>query len=443
MDGKQSSHVFYRKQGRAKPVAVRGDGVFIYGEDGKPYLDASGGAIVVNAGHGIESIALAIQEQASRIAYAHPTMFTSEPVETLARRLADIVPVSDARLYFLTTGSEAVEAAVKFARQAQIARGNAHRYKVIGRWGSYHGASFGAMAVMGKPSMRRTYEPMFVDMPHIDPPYCYRCPFSSEYPQCGLKCAYALEQEIKRQDPDTVAGFIAEPVAGATMGAVVPPEEYWPTIRAICDQYRVLLIADEVMTGVGRTGKWFGLDHWAVQPDIMTLGKGLSSGYLPLSAIAARGDLVDLVRDKLGDFNHGGTFSHHPVTVAAGNATLDYLEANGLISRVEEIGEWLGRVLRASLGAHRNVGDIRGLGAMWGIELVADRDTREPFEAKRKIASTIYEKAFEQGLIIYAMSGCVDGWLGDHFMIAPPFTISDGEMTDLVDTLLAVFEQVF
>ncbi len=429
------SHVFHRKPGRAKPTVTHGEGIYLWDSGGKRYIDASGGAVVVNVGHGVEAIARAIGEQAAQVGYAHASMFTNDASEALAARLAAHLPLPDARLYFLSSGSEAVEAAIKFARQVQIARGEPHRYKVVGRWGSYHGATLGALAVMGKPSMRRTFEPMFRDMPHIPPVYCYRCPFRLEYPSCGLACADALADEIVRQDAPTVAGFIAEPVAGATLGAVVPPPEYWPRIREICDRYGVLLILDEVMCGMGRTGVWFAVGHFGVQPDAITLGKGISGGVVPLSALAARGEDVEQVIEVLGDFNHGGTFSHQPVAAAAGVATLDVLEQGDLVARAAQMGETLGLGLRAAFDAHPNVGDVRGVGLMWAIELVADRDSREPFPPGKKVAPKIAAAAFERGLIVYAMQGGADGAAGDLVMIAPPFVVNEGDIEEIVGVL--------
>jgi len=336
------SAVFYRKHNHHKPTVVRGEGIYLWDSEGKRYIDASGGAVVVNVGHGNNDIANAVRDQIANVAYAHGTMFTSSAVEELASMLAAKLPIPDARLFFMTSGSEATETAIKFARQAQMAKGNSSRYKVIGRWGAYHGATLGALAITGKPSMRDPFAPLFVDMPHIPPVYCYRCPFGLTYPDCALRCADELEVEIIRQGPETVAAFIAEPIAGATLGAAVPPDPYWPRLREICDKYGVLLIADEVMTGMGRTGEWFGIDKWGVSPDIMCLGKGVSGGYLPLSVTAMRGDLVELVWEKFGDFNHGGTFSHQPVGAAAGVAAIKYLESNNLVQHAKVIGEELG-----------------------------------------------------------------------------------------------------
>lgn len=431
----KKSHVFYRKQTHVHPQVVRGEGIYLWDADGKRYIDASGGAVVVNVGHGVTEIADAVRAQIADVAYAHATMFTSPALELLADRLAARLPVPDARLFFMTSGSEATETAIKFVRQAQMARGEPSRYKVIGRWGAYHGATLGALGITGKGSMRGPFAPLFVDMPHIPPVYCYRCPFGLTYPGCGLRCADELEAEILRQDKETVAAFIAEPIAGATLGAVVPPPDYWARIREICDRYGVLLIVDEVMTGMGRTGDWFGIDRWGIAPDVMCLGKGVSGGYLPLSVTAMRGDLVDLLWEKLGDFNHGGTFSHQPVTAAAGVAAIDYLEQHDLIVHANAMGEELGDKLHAAFGSHPHVGDIRGQGLMWAIELVKDREAREPFAPGLHLSSEVFKRAFEQGLIVYVMSGCADGVSGDHVMISPPLVVNEAELDEIVSLL--------
>lgn len=429
------SQVFHRKQDHRKPLISHGEGVYLWDTGGKRYIDASGGPVVVNVGHGVREIADAVREQLAQVAYAHATMFTSRALEDLADRLAAYLPLPDARLFFMTSGSEAVETAIKFARQYQVAQGKAGRYKVIGRWGAYHGATLGALAVTGKPSMRGPFAPQFVDMPHIPPAYCYRCPFGLEYPACSIRCADELESEIKRQGADTVAAFIGEPIAGATLGAVVPPDEYWPRIREICDRYGILLIVDEVMTGMGRTGRWFSIEDWGVTPDVICLGKGVAGGYLPLSVTAVRGDMVEALWEKSGDFNHGGTFSHQPSTAAAGMATLDYLEKHDLIAQGRRIGGYLGKRLHEAFDTHPHVGDIRGRGLMWGLELVADRAGKQPFPPSMRLANGVFEQAFERGLIVYAMSGCADGVAGDHVMVSPPLVVTEEQIDEIVEAL--------
>ncbi|MFC1936238.1 aspartate aminotransferase family protein [Chloroflexota bacterium] len=431
------SAVFYRQMHHPHPIITHGEGVYLYDSDGKRYLDGSGGALVVNVGHGIDSITQALQEQTSKAAYIHATMFTSPVLENYAQALSQIVPLPDPKFYFLTSGSEAVEGAVKLARQIQLERVNTGRYLTIARWMSYHGATLGALSLTGKTKMRAPYQPMLPENPHIPPPYCYRCPYNLLYPTCNLRCANALEEEILRYGQKNISAFIAEPVSGATLGGVVPPDGYWSRIKEICDSYQVLLIADEVMTGMGRTGTWFATENWNVTPDIITIGKGAAGGYFPLSIIAVKGEYVDLIANGTGDFNHGGTYSHHAVGGAAGLAVLEYLQDHKLLENVTHAGAYLEEKLNTEIGSLPNVGDIRGKGLMWGVELVQDKSTKAPFNQKYHLSRKIADHAFNNGLIIYPGSGSVDGHAGDHFMLGPPYSIT----TDQIDEMLGILTQ--
>jgi adenosylmethionine-8-amino-7-oxononanoate aminotransferase len=276
---------------------------------------------------------------------------------------------------------------------------------------------------------------MFEDMPHIEPPYCYRCPFDARGEACDLECARQLEREVLRQGPERVAAFIGEPVGGATLGGIVPPDDYWPLVREICNRYGLLLIADEVLTGFGRTGAWFAMDHAGVQPDVMAMAKGAAGGYFPLSILAARGADVETIRQVDGDFNHGGTFSHHAVGAAAALATLEYLEAHDLVHRAAEMGQILGRRLQESLGDLPGVGDVRGIGMLWAVEFVADKETREPYPPEQHVASRVNARCREMGVLFYPGSGSVDGVRGDHLTIAPPYIITEDQIDDLVAAL--------
>ena len=428
-------NIFYRNMHKTHPQIVRGEGVYLFDAEGKRYIDGSGGAIVVNTGHGVQSIADAIAKQAGKVAYIHARSFTSEILENYAQALGEIIPLPDAKFYFLTSGSEAVEAAIKLARQIHLERGETTRHLTISRWMSYHGLSMGALAVTGKEKMRAAYQPMFQDMPHIPPPYCYRCPFGLTHPGCNLACANSLEDEIQKQGAENVSAFLAEPVSGATLGAVVPPEGYWTRIREICNQYGVLLIADEIMTGMGRTGKWFAVEHWSLTADILTIGKGAASGYFPLSIVAVKGEHVDIIARGSGDFNHGGTYSHHAVGAAAGQATLEYLRANQLVERSATLGKFIQTKLNEQLGNLAYVGDIRGMGMMWGIEFAQDKDTKQPFEPAFHFSQRVADEAFERGLSLYPGSGCIDGLTGDHLMFAPPFTITESQIETSLETM--------
>jgi adenosylmethionine-8-amino-7-oxononanoate aminotransferase len=437
------SHVFHRRLAHLHPLAERGNGIYLWDKKGRRYIDGSSGAAVVNIGHGLTEIAQAIAEQAAQVAYVHGTVFSTDILEKYSERLAALTPITTPRFYYLSSGSEAVETAIKFVRQVKLARGEAARSVVISRWGSYHGATLGALAVTGKPKMRTLFAPLVHDQPHIPPPYCYRCPFGATYPSCDLACAQALETEILHQGVDRVMAFIAEPMGGATLGAVVPPEDYWRRIASICDRYGLLLIADEVMTGFGRTGRWFGIQHFGVEPDIITMGKGVTAGYFPLSITAVRDSEVQAVLNAHGDFAHGSTFSHHAVGAAAAQATLDYIEQHNLVTAASNLGTYLGKQLEAELGELPCVGDIRGLGMLWGVEFVADRKTKEPFSPEIQFNRRVGDQAFERGIIFYPGSGSVDGVRGDHLLIAPPFIITETELDDMVGLLREVVLEVW
>jgi adenosylmethionine-8-amino-7-oxononanoate aminotransferase len=443
-------HVFYRKMAHDYPVVERGEGACLYDAAGRRYLDGSGGPVLVNVGHGVREIVEAMAAQAARVAYVHGSLFTTAVLETYSQRLAGRVPLPDPRFFYLSSGSEAVEAACKFARQVQVARGEARRDRIISRWGSYHGATLGTLAISGKPAMRNLFAPMFHDMPHIEPPYCYRCPFDAAQGRpsdagcegCDLECARQLEIEIQRQGPERVAAFIGEPVGGATLGGIVPPDDYWPLVRTICDRYGVLLIADEVLTGFGRTGAWFAMDHAGIEPDVMVMAKGAAGGYFPLSILAVRLADVETIRQVDGDFNHGGTFSHHAVGAAAALATLDYLEAHDLVGRAASMGQVLGRRLRESLADLPGVGDVRGIGMLWAIEFVADKKSREPYPPELHFGSRVNARCRERGVLLYPGSGSVDGVRGDHLTVAPPYIITEQQIDEIAAALSEAIRHV-
>jgi adenosylmethionine-8-amino-7-oxononanoate aminotransferase len=428
-----SSNVFHRQFKRPLPFAVKAEGTWIEDADGNRYLDASGGPLVVNVGHGREEIARAIYNQIKGVDYVHPTMFTSGPVEELARRLTRKAPPGIERFYFMGSGSEAVETAVKLARQIHLAHGRPERFRLISRWGSYHGLTLGALSATGKPAFRAPFAPMLSDVVHIPAPYCYRCAFGLHLPDCGHRCADALEVALQQSGPETVSAFMAETVSGATIAAVPPPLGYFRKIGEICDRYGILLILDEVLCGLGRTGRWFASEHYDVVPDIVTLGKGLGGGAVALSAIGVRADHFDAVR-KSGGFVHGGTFSHHPPAASVGNAVMEILETEKLVERVAENGPPFLEKIRQRIGSHPHVGDVRGIGYLWGIEIVKDRSTREPFPRSEQIAEKLWLDLFNRGVIVYTATGfALPG--GDALVIGPPFIVTDAEMDRIVDAL--------
>lgn len=418
--------VFYRKMGHGRPMMAHGHGVYLYDKAGKRYLDASGGPLVTNVGHGRSEIVQAIAQQAQALAYAHATMFTSEAVEEYAAHLAKVMPMPDVRIFFLSSGSEVVEGALKLARQIQMARGESERQLIISRSQSYHGTTLGALSVSGRPHLRSPYLSMIRDVPHVQPPYPYR------YDASGPALAERLEKTILTYGPQNVAAFIAEPISGAGLGAVVPPDDYWPAIRQTCNRHGLLLIVDEILTGMGRTGRWWGIQHWPVEPDILVTSKGIAGGYFPLGALVARNADVTQIAQTLGDFNHGGTFSHHPVGAAAGLATLRIIHEEGLVENAARMGQQLGRQLHEALGDRPHVGDVRGRGLFWALEFVRDRNTKEPFPAGEQLAWRIWEEAFKRGLIVYHSQGCADGQDGDLILLGPPLIINEQQIEELV-----------
>ena len=434
-------HVFARRLDRPLPVAVRAEGVWIEDAAGKRYLDASGGAIVVNVGHGRREITDAVADQISACYYAHPTMFTTPAVERLAETLSGHAPEGIGRFYFVSSGSEAVETAIKLARQIHLEAGCAQRFRLISRWKSYHGLTMGALSAMGRTVFRTPYAPMLTDVAHIPAPYCLRCSYGLTYPQCGVRCALALEETIENLGAETVSAFLAETVSGGTLAAYAPPPEYLAIVADICRHYGVLLILDEVLCGMGRTGRWFACQHYGVSPDIVTLGKGISGGAMALSAVGVQDKHFQAIRCGSGNFVHGGTFSHHPVAAAVGLAAVGILERERLVERVAEFGPTLGARLRNALQGHPNVADVRGIGFLWGIELVADKASLKPFPRKEKVAERLYEAVFKRGVIIYKSTGLA-GTDGDAFLVAPPFIITEAELDTVVEAICRGLDEV-
>ncbi len=428
------SPVFHRSTDPL-PTAVRAEGSWIEDADGKRYLDAAGGAIVVNVGHDDPSVVAALSEQAGRVDYVHGTQFTTAVLEAYCDELASVLPFEDPFVYPVSGGSEAVETALKLARAYHLAQGDSGRHRVIARGGSYHGNSRGALDASGREPLRRPYQPWLGLTFHVPPPYEYRCRLDGHPSGCGVAHAEALERAIVEAGPETVAAFIAEPVAGATLGAAVPTDDYWPAVADVCRQHGVLLIADEVMTGFGRTGRWFGVDHWGVRPDILTAGKGAAGGYWPLGLCVASGEVHEAVAAQ--GFVHGFTYSHHAVGAAVGRAVLARLRDGDLVERSRELGERLLKDLTAALSVSPHVGDVRGLGTMIGMELVADRATKEPFPRAEKATERVVASAKAGGLVMYSSTGCADGTDGDLVMIGPPFTLTDDEADLLVERTAA------
>ena len=440
-----SSGLFPRNFKKTYPIAVRGDGCWIISADGRRFLDASGQAAVVSIGHGIPEIGRAMAEQSSQIAFAHTSQFHTAPAEKLAERLLALAPPNfrnGGRVYFTSGGSEATETAIKLARQFHLESGQKDRYRVLSRRQSYHGSTLGAMSVSGNVARRAPYEPLLAEWGHIAPCFCYHCPFEKTFPQCQLVCADDLEVHLFEHESGKAAAFIFEPVVGATLGAAVPPEGYAAHIAEICHKNGILLIADEVMTGMGRTGKPFSVQHWNIEPDMILVGKGVASGYAPLGAVLVSARVAAAFERGSGAFMHGFTYQAHPVCMAAGNAVLDYLESHKLFDRVVPAGKNLRDAL-SLLQSHPNVGDVRGLGLLFGVEFVKDRATREPFPQSDNISEKIRHLCLEENVLTYPTQGCVDGLRGDHILLAPPFTISSAESALIARALQSALAKVF
>ena len=430
------SHVFPRHCRTQPPTAVGGEGCYLIDSAGKRYLDGSGGAAVSCLGHGDAAVTAAIKAQLDRLAFAHTGFFTSEPAEALADLLIAHAPPGLERVYFVSGGSEATEAAIKLARQYFIEKGQPQRSRLIARRQSYHGNTLGALAAGGNAWRRAQFAPLLIDVSHIAPCYAYREQRADESLEAyGLRAADELEAEILRLGPETVMAFMAEPVVGATMGAVPPAPGYFRRIREICDRHGVLLILDEVMCGMGRTGSLFACEQDGVTADILCIAKGLGAGYQPIGAMLASGAIYDAVAEGSGFFQHGHTYIGHPVATAAGLAVVRAILERGLVERVRAQGEKLDAALRDRFGQHPHVGDIRGRGLFMGLELVEDRETKAPLDPARGTAAKIKKAAFEAGLICYPMAGTIDGKRGDHILLAPPFIIEDAQIGELADKL--------
>jgi adenosylmethionine-8-amino-7-oxononanoate aminotransferase len=437
------SHVFPRHCHTDFPTAVAGDGCFLIDENGKRYFDGSGGAAVSCLGHSNQRVKDAMIEQLDQLAFAHTGFFTSQPAEALADLLVANAPANIDRVYFVSGGSEAVESAIKLARQYHIENGEPQRQHLIARRQSYHGNTLGALAVGGNEWRRQQFAPLLVDVSHIAPCYEYaerqQVETLEEY---GERVAAELETEIKRLGEDKVMAFLAEPVVGATLGAVPAVEGYFRRVREICDRYNVPLILDEVMCGMGRTGHLFACDAEGVTPDILCIAKGLGAGYQPIGAMMCSNKIYNAIENGSGFFQHGHTYLGHPVAAAAAHAVVSEMLENNLTDQVHARGEYLHAALQTRFAQHPHVGDVRGRGLFRGIEFVADRETRQPFDPSLGIAGKLKKAAFNNGLICYPMAGTRDGKNGDHVLLAPPFIATESELDAALDALEAAVEQV-
>jgi len=430
------SHVFPRHTKAVYPTAVKGDGVYLIDKQGKQYFDGSGGAAVSCLGHGDPQINDAIRAQLDRMEFAHTGFFTSDAAESLADLLIQNAPGNLDRVYLVSGGSEAMEAAIKLARQYYLEIGQSQRHKVIARRQSYHGNTLGALATGGNLWRREPFAPLMIDTTHISPCYAYRGKAAGETEfDYGQRVANELESEINRLGAEQVMAFVAEPVVGATMGAVPAVSGYYKRIREICDQYGVLLILDEVMCGMGRTGSLFACEQEGIAPDITAIAKGLGAGYQPIGAMLCSKEIYSAIENGSGFFQHGHTYLGHPVACAAGHAVVSAILDRNLIGRVQSQGDRLMQALRDRFSEHPNIGDIRGRGLFLGMEFVQNRDNKTPFDPSLGINKLFKKATFEAGLICYPMGGTIDGKQGDHVLLAPPFIIDDNHIDEIIDKL--------
>ena len=433
-------HVFYRKLNKRLPLIIRGEGCWLVDETGKRYLDACGGAFVATLGHGVAEIGEAMAQQASRVSYVNGTTFTHQAVEELSAEVAAVSPGDLGRVYPLSSGSEAVEAALKFARQYWVEGGKPGKHRIVALAPAYHGNTLLALSASAREHYKTYFREWLVDVTRVPAPYSYRCACHGRPPLCPACDGSAVEQAIVMLGPETVAAFLAEPVGGSSSGATVPHPDYFRRIREICDRYEVLFVADEVLTGAGRTGTWAAIEPFGVVPDLMTLGKGLGGGYAPISALVAPDRLVDRLAKGSGSLMHAQTYSHHPVLTAGALAAVRYLKKHGLIERSAQMGLVLQRELQALRGLP-HVGDIRGRGLLAAVEVVADVETRAPFPRAAGVAERLAAAALDEGLVLWPNVGQADGTNGDLVMIAPPFVITEDEVGELVRRLGRALEQ--
>ncbi|HUG77074.1 MAG TPA: aspartate aminotransferase family protein [Burkholderiales bacterium] len=438
------THVFHRDPRLTYPVAVRGEGAYLYDRDGKRYLDASGGAAVSCLGHSDRAVIEAIQRQLERLPFAHTSFFTNEPMEALADALVARAPKSLDSVYFVSGGSEAMEAALKLARQYFVEKGEPQRAHVIARRQSYHGNTLGALAVGGNAWRRKQFEPLLIDTTHVSPCYAYRGRHAGESDAAyAARLADELERTIGALGSDRVIAFVAETVVGATLGAVAPVPGYFKRVREICDRHGILLILDEVMCGMGRCGTLWAFEEEGIVPDLAALAKGLGAGYQPIGAVLVSREIVETIVAGSGFFQHGHTYLGHAAACAGALAVQQRLHGDGVLARVKPLGMLLEKKLKQAFADHPHAGDIRGRGLFWGLELVEDRSSKKPFDPALRVHARIKRAALEAGLLCYPMGGTLDGRRGDHVLLAPPFIVEEAQLDELVDKLGAAITATF
>ncbi|MGD8889028.1 MAG: aspartate aminotransferase family protein [Desulfobacterales bacterium] len=433
----ENSHFLHYNLRSIAPMVTRGNGIYLYDTTGRRYIDGTSGPVVCNIGHGVKEIGEAYAAQADKVAYVFRSHFTSEPSEKLATLIAEMAPVGLEGVFFVSSGSEGTEMAAKIAHQYYLEQDKVQKELIVSRWLSYHGITMGALSMSGHVLRRKNFVNSLLPYPKIPIPYCYRCPENSQYPSCNVACAHRLADTINMVGAEYICAFIAEPVVGAAAGAVTPPPEYYKIIREICDEFDILFIADEVMTGFGRTGLNFGIEHWGVTPDMIVFAKGASAGYYPLAGVIISEKIFTVLKNgKKGIFAPGHTYSGTPMAGAVGCSVIEYMKKHRLIDNVAKLSGYLEEGLK-TLYNHKIVGDVRGKGFLWGIEFVEDRETKKPIPPRNgvPVSELLSKAAFNNGLIGYPGTGTVDGSKGDHILVAPPFIIEKHEIDKLVSIL--------
>lgn len=428
--------VFFPNLQKEYPIITKALGIYMYDEDGKSYIDGSSGPLAVNIGHSVPEVVDAISKQLGKVAYAHRHTFANEPALELAEKICGMAPEGMEWVSYVSGGSEATETAIKLAREYWVEKGKTDKYKVISRWQSYHGNTLGMVAIGGTPKMRYRYAPLLKDNPHAEPCYCYRCPYDKCEENCSLECAHNVENLIKREGPHTISCMIIEPIVGPTLGVAIPKDGYLQELRRLCDKYDILFIADEVITGMGRTGVNFAVNHWNVKPDIICMAKGLAAGYAPLGAVVLQDFIHKAFEDGSKQFSHGFTYGGNPMATAAGLAVTEYIAKNNLIQNSRAMGDYLLACVKELKGTRPYMGDVRGKGLMLGIEFVKDAISKTPFEAEVTLTAKMQKACLDNGMAVYGTQACVDGVLGDGILLAPPLTVNK-EQIDLIVKILA------
>lgn len=434
--------IFHRRLDYDYPYITHGNGIYLYDEEGKSYIDAVGGAAVVNIGHGVEEISEKIASYIKKYSYIHASQFTTRTIEEYAEKLIKIAPPGIKKVQFVSGGSEATESAIKLAYQYCQSTGKSRKSKVICRRPGYHGSTLFALSLSGKASVQNVFSGLLYDLPYIEAPVCYRCPYNLNPESCQILCAQALEDKILEEGSENIFAFIMEPVIGSAAGVAIPPNGYLRKIREICDKYDIILILDEIMCGFGRTGKWFASQNWDVSPDIVTVGKGISGGFVPLAAVFCTDEIVNSIKTKFGNFTHGFTFSNNQFTTAIGNIVYDHIVDKNLLSNVTITGDYLLSRLRLIEEDISIVGGVRGIGLFAGFDLVKNKETRLPLERSLHVAERVLQMAMRNGLNLYYSIGHADGKNGDAIIIAPPFAVTIDEIDKILDILIKVLNHI-